>query len=97
MNPLFYLILLVLDFVFWIILVSVIFSWLVAFGIVNMRNPIALRVYDALNSLTEPMYRQIRRFIPTHFGGVDIAPIGVILAIYFIRYTLFWLSANFGL
>ena len=56
-----------------------------------------MRVYDVLNRLTEPMYRQIRRFIPTNFGGVDIAPIGVVLGIYFIKYTLFWLSTNYGL
>lgn len=97
MNPIFFLISMILDIVFWIILASVIFSWLVAFGIVNMRNSVALRIYEALHNLTEPMYRQIRKIIPTNFGGVDIAPIGVILVIYFIQYTLRWLSFNYGI
>lgn len=97
MNPIFFLIYMILKLAFWVILASVIFSWLAAFGIVNMRNPFIARIYEGLNNMTEPMYRQIRRIIPTNFGGVDIAPIGVILAIQFLQYTLIWLSNTYGL
>jgi YggT family protein len=38
-----------------------------------------------INQVTEPLYYQIRRRIPTVFGGIDIAPVIVIMAIVFIN------------
>jgi YggT family protein len=34
--------------------------------------------------LTEPVYSKVRSLIPTVFGGIDIAPIIVILALQFL-------------
>ena len=44
-------------------------------------NPIVRFLYQ----ITEPLYYQIRKRIPTVFGGIDIAPVIVILAIVFLN------------
>ncbi len=62
----------------WIVIISALLSWVNP----DPYNPIV----KFLRSTTEPVYRFIRRYIPTEFGGIDIAPLIVIFAIMFIRY-----------
>lgn len=68
----------------WIIIASAIISWLVAFGVVNMRNDFVRAVYDFLHRVTEPALRPIRSIMP-NLGGIDISPIILLLAIFFIQ------------
>lgn len=88
---------LVCKLLFWVILISVILSWLVAFNVVNLRNPVMARFYNAINSFTEHLYRPIRKVIPTNYGGMDISPVIILLLIQLIQYTLFWLSTRYGI
>ncbi len=97
MNPIFMLISVVCDIIFWIVILSVILSWLVAFNIINTRNALMARIYDTLTSFTEKMYKPIRAKIPTVYGGMDISPVIVLLILYMIQYTLRWLSMRYGL
>ena len=73
----------VLQFYTWVVIAAVIVSWLVNFGVINIHNQIARMVVTALFALTEPVFRQIRRVIPP-FGGLDLSPLVVIFAIYFL-------------
>jgi YggT family protein len=50
----------------------------VAFDVINTRNPMIYRVVSLLDSLTEPLLRPIRRFMP-NLGGIDISPIILLL------------------
>jgi YggT family protein len=68
----------------WVIIASVIVSWLIAFNIVNPYNPFVRSVWQALGALTEPLLRPIRRYMPD-LGGLDISPIVLLLACYFLR------------
>ncbi|MFN3685484.1 YggT family protein [Salinarimonas sp.] len=68
----------------WIIIASAIISWLVAFGVVNMRNDFVRAVYDFLHRVTEPALRPIRSIMP-NLGGIDISPIILLLVIFFIQ------------
>jgi len=77
-------ILLALQLYVWIVIASAIFSWLIAFNIVNTRNQFVSMIGEALWRLTEPALRPIRRFLP-NFGGIDISPVVVILIIIFIQ------------
>jgi YggT family protein len=95
MNPVFWLISTLCTLLFWIILISVILSWLVAFNVVNLRNPTMASIYNAINSFTERLYRPIRKVIPTIYGGMDISPVIVLIAIQLIQYTLVWLSFRY--
>jgi YggT family protein len=61
-----------------VVIVNAIISWLVAFDVINLRNPTVGRIVRALDAATEPLLRPIRRFIP-NLGGLDISPIVLIL------------------
>ena len=78
----------IIDIYVWVIILSAVLSWLVAFDIVNMRNKFVYLVGDALNRITEPVYRPIRRFLPD-MGGLDLSPLIVILGLWFLR-DLMW-------
>ena len=67
-----------LDLLKWAIIISAIISWLVAFDIINLRNPLIASVSHFLESVTRPILRPFQRIIPP-LGGVDISPIVVIL------------------
>lgn len=68
----------------WVLIASVILSWLVSFNIVNRHNRVVHAIGDTLERLTEPLLRPIRNLLPS-MGGLDISPIVLILALYFIR------------
>ena len=74
----------IIDLYVWVIILSAVLSWLVAFDIVNMRNRFVYLVGDTLNRLTEPVYRPVRRFLPD-MGGLDLSPLIVILGLWFLR------------
>lgn len=77
-------ILAVLDIYWFIIIISAVLSWLVAFQVINVRNDFVRTVWETLNKLTEPVLRPIRERLP-NFGGIDISPIIVLLIIYFLE------------
>ena len=77
-------ILILLDFVWWLIIISVVASWLVAFGVINTRNPTVYRILDLLNRVTDPIFRPIRRLLPP-MGGLDLSPMVVLLVVYLVR------------
>jgi YggT family protein len=69
-----------LQVVMWIIIIQAILSWLVAFNVVNTHNEFVRSFFNALDRITTPMYRPIRRILPD-FGGLDFSPIVVVLII----------------
>jgi YggT family protein len=83
-TTLFQLLYVALDLYFWVLIISAILSWLVAFGVVNTRNRFVYTIGDMLHRLTEPVLRRIRRWIPP-MGGLDLSPIVAILIIYFLQ------------
>lgn len=74
----------VISIIIWLLIAQVILSWLVAFNVVNTRNRVVWTIGDFLNRVTEPILRPIRNLLPT-MGGIDISPLVLILALYFIR------------
>ncbi len=70
-----------------VIIAGAILSWLVAFNVVNPRNPFVAGVARFCYSLTEPALRPIRRILPA-FGGVDLSPIVLLLGLEFFRRIL---------
>ena len=84
MNIIGQLLIFILDVYFYIIIASVIISWLIAFEVLNVKNPQAQNLIKLLNKLTEPVYKPLRKFIPP-IGGIDITPIIVIFAIFLLQ------------
>ena len=78
----------VIDIYTWIVIAGAIMSWLVAFGVINVRNQFIRVVVDLLYRLTEPVLRPIRRILP-NLGGVDISPVILLLGLFFLR-SLLW-------
>ena len=70
-----------------VVVAAVIMSWLIQFSVVNRTNQFVYMLADILYRLTEPVFKRIRRFLP-NLGGLDLSPIIVFLAIYFIRDVL---------
>jgi YggT family protein len=68
----------------YIIFASVILSWLMSFGVVNPHNPTVRAIHHALEAVTEPLLRPIRRAMPD-LGAIDISPIVLLLACQFVQ------------
>lgn len=77
----------VIGIVWFVVIAHVIVSWLVSFQVLNLRQPLVAQVWQILNRLTDPMYRPIRRFLPP-MGGLDLAPLIVILILFALRSLL---------
>lgn len=60
----------------WVIIIAAVLSWVRP----DPYNPIVQVLYR----ITEPAYSFVRKFIPTVIGGVDLAPLIIILALQFI-------------
>lgn len=79
--------LLLLNVVFWIVVIQVILSWLVAFDVVNVRNPQAANLVRFFERLTAPVYTPLRKIIPP-LAGIDLTPIVVIIGIEILKYVV---------
>jgi YggT family protein len=83
MEALFRTILFALDIYWWILIGSAIFSWLFAFNVVNSSNQFVDAIGRFLFNATEPVLAPIRRVLP-NLGGIDISPIIVMIALFFL-------------
>ena len=88
LSPLIKVISIALELYLWLVILSALLSWLVAFNVINTSNRFVYQVCTFLYRITEPALRPIRRFVPS-FGGIDISPVILILAIYFLQQVLF--------
>ena len=70
-----------------VIIIQVILSWLLAFNILNTSSQGVRTFASALDRITSPLYRPIRRMLPD-FGGIDFSPLVVLLAIQVIKKLL---------
>ena len=76
-----------IDLYMWVVIISAVMTWLVAFNVINTRNRFVYMVGDFLYRLTEPAIRPIRQRMP-NLGGVDISPVILILILYFAQMVL---------
>jgi YggT family protein len=68
---------LIIGIYIWVVIIAALITWVQP----NPYNPIVQFLWN----VTEPVYRWIRRYIPTQFGGFDIAPIILILGLEFLQ------------
>lgn len=77
----------------YVIIAQAIISWLVAFNVINTTNDFVRSFLNALDRVTEPLYRPVRRLLPD-FGGIDFSPLVVLLLIYVLRILLGGVAAD---
>jgi YggT family protein len=70
--------------IIFLIIVTAVISWLVAFDVINLRNPTIYRIVQTLDRLVDPVLRPIRRILP-NLGGIDISPIILLLLLQALR------------
>ncbi len=76
-----------LNLVWWIIVVQIILSLLIAFNVINTYNDFVRQLHQGLEKLTEPVYRPIRRVLPD-FGQIDFSPAVVLIALQILQMVL---------
>jgi len=89
--PLLQMIATVVDLYVWALIISIILSWLSAFGVLDMRNRFVYLVSDFFYRITEPALAPIRRRLPS-LGNIDLSPIVLILLLYFVQNILMRLA-----
>ena len=87
MTSLFQILMLILDVVWFIMIVHLIMSWLISFQVLNLRQQFVASLWYGLNRLLEPIYAPIRRILPDT-GPLDLAPLVAFLGIYALRIIL---------
>jgi YggT family protein len=88
MMSLFQILSTLLELAKWVVLIHVLMSWLINFQVLNLRQPFVQQVWTTLNRILEPVYAPVRRVMP-NLGGVDLAPLVVLFAIYALQVVLF--------
>ena len=84
MNSLFDLIIQIINLFQFVLIIYIVLTWLVNFNIINTSNRFVYSILDALYRLCEPSLNFVRRYLPT-FGAIDLSPIVVYLALWFIK------------
>jgi YggT family protein len=87
MTSIFQILMLILNIAQWIIIVHIIMSWLINFQVLNLRQPVVASIWQGLNGILEPVYARVRSFLP-NIGGLDLAPLLVLIAIYALQIIL---------
>lgn len=84
MVSLFQILNLILDIAWFFIIAHIIMSWLINFQVLNLRQPLVAQLWFGLNRLLDPIYTRVRSFLP-NMGGLDLAPLVVLVAVYALR------------
>lgn len=71
----------------WIIVIQVVISWLIAFEVINTRNPSAANLVRLLERATEPVFKPLRKYVPP-IGGIDLTPLIVIVGIWVLQHIV---------
>jgi YggT family protein len=76
-----------LNVVWWIIIVQFVLSILVSFNVINTHNDFVRSLYYGLERVTDPIYRPIRRVVPA-MGGIDWSPAIVLVLLQILQIVL---------
>ena len=74
----------ILRIAMWVIIAQVIISWLVVLNVINVHSGPMRSIVMAIDRITEPLYRPIRKILPD-FGGIDFSPLVILIIIGIIR------------
>jgi YggT family protein len=78
----------------WVVIASVIMSWLVNFNVINSHNNFVLMLMEFLYKVTEPVLSKIRRIVPA-VSGFDLSPVVLIIILWFLQAVITRLMIRF--
>ncbi|RRH77962.1 YggT family protein [Falsigemmobacter faecalis] len=84
MMSLMEILLLIVKIAQFVVIVHVVMSWLINFQVLNLRQPLVYQIWNGLERLLGPVYNRIRSILP-NLGGIDLAPLVVLLGIEALR------------
>ncbi|WP_299966467.1 YggT family protein [uncultured Roseobacter sp.] len=87
MQSLFEILMLLLNVLWFFIIAHVIMSWLINFQVLNTSQQLVAQIWYMLNRILEPIYGPVRRVLP-QMGGIDLAPLAVLLGVAVLRIVL---------
>ena len=87
---------LLLTIVTWIIIIQVVLSWLFAFNVLNASSQGVRTFAVAIDRITAPLYRPIRRILPD-FGGIDFSPLVVLILVQILQKLLTGIETQYYL
>lgn len=93
--PFFQLIDAILGLYQFVIIAMVIMSWLIGFNVINRHNQFVDMIWRTVNALTEPLLGPIRRTLPS-MGGLDLSPLVLLFAVFFLDRMNWWLAARYA-
>lgn len=91
-EPFLYIIGLLVDIYFKLVVVQVVLYWLLHFKILEASNKYSQKTIEVLDKITEPVYAKIREKVPS-IAGIDFSPFILLLALIFISRVIFRLSS----
>ena len=89
MNPFIWLLLELIRLYRYVVIASVVLSWLASFNIINYGNPIVRQIGHAIAAMTDPLLNPIRRVIPS-LGGLDFSPIVLFIGLQFLEQFIWY-------
>ena len=84
LDPVFELLAIIVDIYFKIVVVQVALTWLIHFKVLEVSNKYSQKTVELLDKATTPVYNIIKSKIKTVFSNIDIAPLILLVALYFI-------------
>lgn len=95
-NPFLWLISTLIWLYIYILIAAAVFSWLVAFNVVNRHNNIVASIGQFLYAATEPLLSRIRPFMP-NLGPIDLSLMVAVIALIFLDRLIIWLYIRMAL
>lgn len=92
LEPFIYVLALIADIYFKIVVVQIVLYWLMRANIVHAENKYANKLLDVLKAVTEPVYSKIRSKV-SPLAGFDLAPFILLLALLFLNRLFYVLSS----
>lgn len=87
MNVLLDILIMLMDLYWWVIVGSVVLSWLMVFGVINGQHPFVRSLWQMFNAFTEPLLKPIRRMLPDT-GGIDVSPLFLLIGLSILRHVV---------
>ena len=67
-----------------LVIIDVILSWLIQFGILDKRNQIVAQFWLSIRNIMEPIYSNVRSLLPKTIG-FDLAPAVLLFGIFVLQ------------